>query len=93
MGKFKKLCLATALVFGCGQAAMAKDNTTEKDYKSYPHMFFGLHGGGQLTFTNYKNSKLITPMYGASFWWLLHSGGRNSFARERFSEPWWCERH
>ena len=67
MGKFKKLCLATALVFGCGQAAMAKDNTTEKDYKSYPHMFFGLHGGGQLTFTNYKNSKLITPMYGASF--------------------------
>lgn len=30
-------------------------------------MFFGLHGGGQFTLSDYKVSKLITPMYGVSF--------------------------
>lgn len=30
-------------------------------------MFFGIHGGAQTTFTNYKMGKLITPTYGASF--------------------------
>lgn len=67
MVKFKFLCVAAAMALGTGQAVQAKDTTTEKDYKSYPHMFFGLHGGGQTTFTNYKTSKLITPMYGVSF--------------------------
>lgn len=67
MVKFKFLCVAAALALGSGQVVQAKDTTTEKDYKPYPHMFFGLHGGGQTTFTNYKASKLITPMYGVSF--------------------------
>lgn len=67
MVKFKFLCVAAALALGTGQAVQAKDTTTEKDYKPYPHMFFGLHGGGQTTLTNYKASKLITPMYGVSF--------------------------
>ena len=30
------------------------------DYKPYPHMFVGIQGGGQTTFTNYDNMKLIT---------------------------------
>lgn len=59
--------MAAALMFGCGQAALAQDTATEKNYKSYPHMFFGLHGGGQFTLSDYKVSKLITPMYGVSF--------------------------
>jgi outer membrane protein OmpA-like peptidoglycan-associated protein len=67
MAKFKFLCMAAALMFGCGQTALAQDTAKEKDYKSYPHMFFGLHGGGQFTLSDYKVSKLITPMYGASF--------------------------
>lgn len=67
MAKFKFLCMAAALMFGCGQAALAQDTATEKNYKSYPHMFFGLHGGGQFTLSDYKVSKLITPMYGVSF--------------------------
>ncbi|WP_233550467.1 OmpA family protein [Bacteroides sp. OF04-15BH] len=66
MTKFRFLCMAAALMLGCGQAAWAQGTTTEKNYKSYPHMFFGLHGGGQITFTDYKPSKLITPLYGAS---------------------------
>lgn len=67
MAKFKFLCMAAALMFGCGQVALAQDAASEKNYKSYPHMFFGLHGGGQFTLSDYKVSKLITPMYGASF--------------------------
>lgn len=66
MGKLKILSFAAALMFSFGQTAWAKDNVDEKDYKSYPHMFFGLHGGGQITFTDYKASKLITPSYGVS---------------------------
>lgn len=66
MVKFKFLCMAAALMLGCGQTLLAKDNSTEKDYKSYPHMFFGLHGGSQITFSDYKPLKLITPLYGAS---------------------------
>ncbi len=67
MAKFRFLCIAAALMLGCGQTTWAQDTPTDKNYKSYPHMFFGLHGGGQTTFTNYKASKLITPMYGVSF--------------------------
>lgn len=48
-------------------SSQAKNADGEKDYKPYPHMFFGLHGGAQATFTNYKFGKLITPMYGVSF--------------------------
>lgn len=66
MMKFKSLCLVAALMLGCGQTVSAQSTATEKDYKSYPHMFFGLHGGGQVTFSDYKVSKLITPVYGAS---------------------------
>ena len=65
--KLHLLCLATALVLGTGMSSQAKNADGEKDYKPYPHMFFGLHGGAQATFTNYKFGKLITPMYGVSF--------------------------
>lgn len=55
-----------ALSLGASQYGYAQD-TDGKDYKAYPHMFVGVHGGAQTTFTNYQQGKLITPMYGVSF--------------------------
>ena len=57
-----KTLIASALLLGlAGQTANAQDYS-ELDYKPYPYAFITLQGGGQLTFTDYKNSKLITPI-------------------------------
>lgn len=65
--RFKLLFTALALSFGTFQYSNAQDTDDGKDYKAYPHMFVGVHGGAQTTFTNYDQGKLITPMYGVSF--------------------------
>ncbi len=65
--RFKLLCTALALALGTVQYGHAQEAGEGKDYKPYPHMFVGLHGGAQTTFTNYDLGKLITPMYGVSF--------------------------
>lgn len=55
-----------AMAIGTG-VAYAGEGNSEKDYRPYPHMFFGLNGGAQVSFTHYDFSKLITPSYGVSF--------------------------
>ncbi len=55
-----------ALAVSAG-AAFAGEKGEGKDYRSYPHMFVGLNGGAQVSFSNYDFSKLITPAYGVSF--------------------------
>lgn len=55
-----------AMAIGTG-VAYAGEGNSEKDYCPYPHMFFGLNGGAQVSFTHYDFSKLITPSYGVSF--------------------------
>lgn len=65
--KFKLLCTALVLSFGAAQQGSAQEVDNGKDYKPYPHMFLGVHGGAQTTFTNYNQGKLITPIYGVSF--------------------------
>ena len=68
MMQFKNVLAAAALAFGVSVPAVAQ--TTEDDgldYKPYPHMFVGVQGGAQTTFTNYDNLKLITPTASVSF--------------------------
>lgn len=62
MTSIKKLFALALLATGIAAPAMAQESSaTEKDYKPFPHMFIGIQGGGQTTFTNYNNAKLITP--------------------------------
>ncbi|MBQ2457987.1 MAG: OmpA family protein [Bacteroidaceae bacterium] len=66
--QFKNVLAAAALALGVSVPAGAQ--TTEDDgldYKPYPHMFVGVQGGAQTTFTNYDNLKLITPTASVSF--------------------------
>ena len=68
MMQFKNVLAAAALALGVSVPAGAQ--TTEDDgldYKPYPHMFVGVQGGAQTTFTNYDNLKLITPTASVSF--------------------------
>lgn len=67
MRNLKCLFASAVLLWGAMGTANAQDLGKEKSYKSYPHMFVGLHGGAQTTFTNYKMGDLITPSYGVSF--------------------------
>ena len=54
--------ITSALLLGLtGQSAHAQDYS-ELNYKPYPYGFVTFQGGGQLTFTDYKNSKLVTPI-------------------------------
>lgn len=63
-----KILLSTVLLaLGFTHTVSAQELKEETGNKNYPHMFFGIHGGAQTTFTNYKMGKLITPIYGASF--------------------------
>ena len=63
-----KILLSTVLLaLGFTHTVSAQELKEETGSKNYPHMFFGIHGGAQTTFTNYKMGKLITPTYGASF--------------------------
>ncbi|MCR4920260.1 MAG: OmpA family protein [Bacteroidaceae bacterium] len=67
MMKFRNL-LAVAVLLSASATAYAQDATEDGlDYKPYPHMFVGVQGGAQTTFTNYNNLKLITPTASLSF--------------------------
>ena len=62
MFKFKNLFAVAALAFGVSATASAQDAADDGlDYKPFPHVFVGVQGGGQTTFTDYNNLKLITP--------------------------------
>ena len=55
MIKFRNL-LAAAVLLSASATAYAQDTTEDGlDYKPYPHMFVGVQGGAQTTFTNYDN--------------------------------------
>lgn len=60
---FKKMFFATIAMATClTTTALAQDTDSNgRDYKPFPHMFVGIQGGAQTTFTNYDNSRLITP--------------------------------
>lgn len=66
MTNLKKFFAVALLAMGVAAPAMAQESDG-KDYKPFPHMFIGVQGGGQTTFTNYDNSKLITPTASLSF--------------------------
>ena len=66
MRKIRCMLAVMAMAIGTG-VAYAGEGDSEKDYRPYPHMFFGLNGGAQVSFTHYDFSKLITPSYGVSF--------------------------
>lgn len=59
--KMKLFLAAFAILFG---TASIFAQEVKKDYKPYPYGFVGLQGGAQMTFTNYKHTKLITPLAG-----------------------------
>ena len=61
MKKIKSI-LASALLIGMSaQTAIAQDYSA-LDYKPYPYAFVTLQGGTQITVTDYKVSKLFTPI-------------------------------
>ena len=84
MIQFKNIFAAAVLAFGVSSAAFAEGAEDGLDYKPYPHMFVGVQGGVQTTFTNYDNLKLITPTTSLSFGGFfnpvigarLHVGGK-----------------
>lgn len=57
MKTVKYFALALLAIFV--QGAQAQSVSSER---SYPYAFVGVQGGGQLTFTNYDHTKLITPV-------------------------------
>ena len=57
-----KSILASALLLGLSAQSVNAQDYSELDYKPYPYGFVTFQGGGQLTFTDYKNSKLMTPI-------------------------------
>ena len=69
MKQVKRTLAIAALAMGVSATAGAQTATTDDglDYKPYPHMFLGVQGGAQTTFTNYDNMKLITPTTSLSF--------------------------
>ncbi len=73
MNQIKKL-FAVVLLAASTMSASAK----ELDYKPFPHMFVGLQGGVQTTWTNYDQLKLITPTASVYFggWFTPVVGAR-----------------
>ena len=68
MMQFKNVLAMAAVALGVSVPATAQTAEDDGlDYKPYPHMFVGIQGGGQTTFTNYDNMKLITPTASVSF--------------------------
>lgn len=57
--KTRLTALLTAALLTAGATAQAQE--TSENYLAYPYGFVGLQGGGQVTFTDYNNWKLITP--------------------------------
>lgn len=75
MNQIKKI-FAVALLSVVAISASAQ--STEKDYKPFPHMFVGVQGGAQTTFTDYDQLKLITPTASVYFggWFTPVVGAR-----------------
>ncbi len=67
MKQLKNILAMTAIALGVSAPAGAQTADDGLDYKPYPHMFVGVQGGAQTTFTNYDNLKLITPTASLSF--------------------------
>ena len=79
MTSIKKVFALAVLAVGIAAPAWAQESNVDgKDYKPFPHMFVGIQGGAQTTFTNYDNSKLITPITAVSFggWFTPVVGSR-----------------
>lgn len=79
MVSIKKMFALAMLAAGIVAPASAQESSADgKDYRPFPHMFVGIQGGAQTTFTNYDNSKLITPISAVSFggWFTPVVGSR-----------------
>ena len=62
MTKLKTLFGSLLAAAAVAVPASAQYTPAKADKSEYPHMFIGLQGGAQITFTNYQASKLITPI-------------------------------
>lgn len=73
MKNIMKHAASVALLLGVSTAAVAQNNNEFK-----PYWFAGVQGGAQVTFTNYKIDKLITPQYAlqAGRWFAPQFGVR-----------------
>ena len=58
--------LASALILGSSVLTANAQDYSAVDYKPYPYVFVTAQGGTQITFTDYKKSKLFTPIGSAS---------------------------
>ena len=79
MKTLKKLFAVATLATCVSAPVMAQDAENEGlSYKPFPHMFVGLQGGAQTTFTNFDNLDLITPTASLSFgaWFTPVVGAR-----------------
>ncbi len=63
----KKIIAIVALALGFTTSVSAQSSAEKLDYKPTPYMFVGLQGGLQTTFTNYDQTKLLTPTASVSF--------------------------
>lgn len=75
---FKKLLAVSLVALGALTANAEEVADGGKDYKPFPHMFVGIQGGAQTTFTNYDQLKLITPTASVYFgsWFTPVVGAR-----------------
>ena len=73
MKKIFALCLIAV-----ASLSVSAQEANEKDYKPFPHMFVGVQGGAQTTWTNYDQLKLITPTASVYFgaWFTPIIGAR-----------------
>lgn len=55
----KKISIFICMLFVC--LSIFSQGESSKNYVPYPHAYIGIQGGGQTTFTDYNNLKLITP--------------------------------
>ena len=78
MNRIKKFFMVALMAAGALSASAQEVADDGKDYKPYPHMFVGIQGGGQTTFTNYDQLKLITPTASVYFgsWFTPVVGAR-----------------
>ena len=75
MGKIRCMLAVMAMAIGTG-VAYAVEGNSEKDYRPYPHMFFGLNGGAQVDHTELRRFVRC----------LFQSGRWSAFACERLRE-------
>lgn len=74
MKKFFAFCLLAVATL----TVSAQEANETKDYKPFPHMFVGVQGGAQTTWTNYDQLKLVTPTASVYFgaWFTPVIGAR-----------------